>query len=115
MEAYFAGEFLRLSYYGLAFDNDAILYVNILLILLSIVPLNVTTPDLGTVSSYSMHFLKNFIACALNFVDLFIKSSTSSSIGDRYRFCFINRMEAWLAQIPIWRSKLIFIQRCWIL
>lgn len=63
------GEFFRLSYYGLAFDTTAILYVNALFILLSILPLTINTSKPYQKGMAILYFICNFIAIAFNFID----------------------------------------------
>ena len=62
-------EFLDLSYYGLAFDTTAILYVNLLFILFSILPFKKNTNKGYQKFLWITYFLTNFIAYATNFVD----------------------------------------------
>lgn len=62
-------EFFRLYYYGLAFDTTAILYVNSLFILLSILPLRNTTTKNYQKFLFYLYFVTNLIAYTLNFVD----------------------------------------------
>ena len=62
-------EFFKLSYYGLAFDTAAILYVNMLFILMSIIPLRATTSPLYRKLLFYVYFITNLIAYALNYVD----------------------------------------------
>ncbi|TDU39685.1 phosphoglycerol transferase MdoB-like AlkP superfamily enzyme [Gelidibacter sediminis] len=69
LEVHSAGAFFKLSYYGLAFDTAAILYVNLLFILLSIVPLRVTTAPWYGKFLMVVYFVTNLVAYALNFVD----------------------------------------------
>ncbi|OBX22006.1 phosphoglycerol transferase MdoB-like AlkP superfamily enzyme [Gelidibacter algens] len=69
LEVHSVSEFFRLSYYGLAFDTAAILYVNLLFILLSIIPLRVTTSSWYRKLLLYVYFSTNLIAYALNFVD----------------------------------------------
>lgn len=62
-------EFLRLSYYGLAFDTTAILYVNGLFILLSILPFFINTkPSYQNILFY-VYFTTNLFFYSFNFVD----------------------------------------------
>lgn len=63
-------EFLRLSYYGLAFDTTAILYVNMLFIVLSVLPLKKNTSQGYQRFLFYLYFGMNLIAYATNFVDL---------------------------------------------
>ncbi len=62
-------EFFRLYYYGLAFDTTAILYVNSLFILLSILPIRGTTSKKYQKLLIYTYFITNLIAYSLNFVD----------------------------------------------
>ena len=62
-------EFLNISYYGIAFDTTAILYVNSLFVLLSILPLFVNTTRKYQKFLRYVYFTLNFIAYATNFVD----------------------------------------------
>ena len=64
------GTFLELSYYGLAFDTTAILYVNLLFIVCSILPLKVNTNRGYQKGLWFLYFAFNLIAYATNFVDL---------------------------------------------
>ena len=60
----------KIFYYGLAFDNCAIMYTNLLFILLSLLPLWVnTTPKFQKVVFWS-YFIPNTIAYATNFIDV---------------------------------------------
>ncbi|WP_316635760.1 LTA synthase family protein [uncultured Flavobacterium sp.] len=62
-------EFISLCYYGLAFDTTAILYVNLLFILLSVIPLWRNT-NLGYQKIlFYLYFGTNLIAYATNFID----------------------------------------------
>ena len=63
------GAFLRLCYYGLAFDTTAILYVNSLFILLSILPLKINTNTSFQKSLFYLYFVTNLLAFATNFID----------------------------------------------
>ena len=62
-------EFFRLYYYGLAFDTTAILYVNSLFILLSIIPIRFTASIKYQKMLLYTYFITNLIAYSLNFVD----------------------------------------------
>src|SRR5436190_1731202 len=62
-------EFLKLSYHGLAFDTTAILYVNILFIVVSILPLFVNTKEKFQNFLFGLYFSTNLIAYATNFID----------------------------------------------
>ncbi len=63
------GEFFSLSYYGLIFDTAAILYLNLLFILLSILPLFINTNRGYQKLLFYVYFTFNLIGYALNFVD----------------------------------------------
>lgn len=62
-------EFISLCYYGIAFDTTAILYVNLLFILLSIIPLYRNTTASYQKVVFYVYFTTNLIAYATNFVD----------------------------------------------
>lgn len=73
-----AGEFLRLSYYGLTFDTAAILYLNSVFILFSILPLFVNTSRGYQKFIFYVYFSFNLIGYALNFVDFIYYKYTFS-------------------------------------
>jgi len=62
-------DFFDLSYYGLAFDTTAILYVNLLFILFSILPSKRNTNSGYQKFIWIVYFASNLIAYATNFVD----------------------------------------------
>jgi len=64
-----ASNFFRLSYYGIAFDTTAILYINGLFILASILPLKINTSYVFQKYLFYVYFVFNLIAYATNFVD----------------------------------------------
>ena len=62
-------DLLSLCYYGLAFDTSAILYVNVLFIVLSILPFTKNT-NLGYQKGlFYLYFITNLIAYSTNFID----------------------------------------------
>lgn len=62
-------DFLSLCYYGLAFDTTAILYVNMLFILFSILPFLKNTTAGYQKFLFYLYFSTNLLAYATNFVD----------------------------------------------
>ena len=62
-------EIFRLCYYGLRFDTSAIVYVNSIFILLSILPFYKTSTRLYQKFLFYIYFLFNSIAISLNFID----------------------------------------------
>ncbi|ASU33843.1 LTA synthase family protein [Mucilaginibacter xinganensis] len=60
----------RLYYYGIAFDTTALLYINSLFIILSILPLTVNTRPGYQKGLAILYFVTNFLALATNFVDI---------------------------------------------
>ena len=80
------GEYLALNYHGLAFDTAAILYTNLLFILLSLLPLYINTTKNYQKFLMWVYFIFNFIALSLNFIDFiyykFTFSRTTSAIMD---------------------------------
>jgi phosphoglycerol transferase MdoB-like AlkP superfamily enzyme len=63
-------EFLQISYHGLVFDTTAILYVNGLFILLSILPFFINTKPKYQKGLFYLYFISNLFFYAFNFVDL---------------------------------------------
>lgn len=61
---------LKLCYFGMAFDTTALLYVNSLFILLSILPLTINTRPGYQKGITILYFVSNFLAYATNFVDI---------------------------------------------
>ncbi|AMR31089.1 sulfatase [Mucilaginibacter sp. PAMC 26640] len=62
--------FLKLCYYGIAFDTTALLYINILFIVLSILPLTVNTNPGFQKGLGILYFITNLLAYATNFIDI---------------------------------------------
>lgn len=62
-------EYFSLAYHGIAFDTTAILYVNALFILLSLVPVVVNTGRGYQKFLFWLYFITNGIAYAMNFGD----------------------------------------------
>jgi phosphoglycerol transferase MdoB-like AlkP superfamily enzyme len=62
-------DFASLSYYGLAFDTTAILYVNLLFIVLSIFPLWKNTSQGYQKFLFYLYFGSNLITYATNYID----------------------------------------------
>lgn len=63
-------EYLKLSYYGTAFDTTAILYVNSVFILLSIIPIVINTKKNYQKFLFFWYFITNGITYAFNFGDI---------------------------------------------
>ncbi|HEY0092640.1 MAG TPA: LTA synthase family protein, partial [Flavobacterium sp.] len=63
------GEFFQLYWHGLVFDTTAILYINSLFILLSILPLVVNTRSWYQKVLLWLYFVTNLLAYATNFID----------------------------------------------
>jgi phosphoglycerol transferase MdoB-like AlkP superfamily enzyme len=62
-------DYFSLSYHGIAFDTTAILYVNALFILLSIIPVIINTTKVYQKVLFWIYFMTNGIAYAMNFGD----------------------------------------------
>ena len=62
-------EYFKLAYHGTAFDTTAILYVNALFILLSLVPLVINTKKGYQKVLFWVYFITNGVAYAMNFGD----------------------------------------------
>jgi phosphoglycerol transferase MdoB-like AlkP superfamily enzyme len=63
-------EFFRLSYHGLAFDTTAILYVNLLFIVLSVLPFTINDSIKYQKFLFYVYFSTNLLAFSTNFIDL---------------------------------------------
>ncbi len=63
-------DYFSLSYHGIAFDTTAILYVNALFILLSIVPVIINTQKGYQKFLFWLYFITNGITYAMNFGDM---------------------------------------------
>ncbi|MBS1533925.1 MAG: sulfatase-like hydrolase/transferase [Bacteroidetes bacterium] len=63
-------EFARLCYYGIPFDTTAILYVNMLFIVCSIIPVKKATTVSYQKFLFYLYFATNLLAYATNFIDL---------------------------------------------
>lgn len=71
-------EYLKLAYHGTAFDTTAILYVNALFILLSLLPLVINTKKGFQKVLFWIYFLTNGVAYSMNFGDfIYYKFSQS--------------------------------------
>ncbi|HCM33631.1 LTA synthase family protein [Chryseobacterium sp.] len=62
-------DYLKLAYHGTAFDTTAILYVNALFILLSLLPLVINTKKVFQKVLFWLYFITNGLAYAMNFGD----------------------------------------------
>ena len=77
-------DFLKLSYYGLAFDTTALLYVNLLFIVFSIMPFWKNTTFGYQKFLFYLYFITNIFAYATNFIDFIyykfslVRSTTAS-------------------------------------
>jgi phosphoglycerol transferase MdoB-like AlkP superfamily enzyme len=71
-------DFLALSYYGLAFDTTAILYINLLFILFSILPFWKNTSQSYQRYLFYLYFATNLLAYSFNFVDFIYYKYTQS-------------------------------------
>lgn len=63
-------DYFSLSFHGIAFDTTAILYVNALFILLSIIPVIINTKKSYQTFLFWLYFITNGIAYAMNFGDM---------------------------------------------
>ena len=63
-------EYLNLAYRGIAFDTTAILYVNSLFILLSIIPIVINTKKVYQKILFYIYFITNGITYGMNFGDI---------------------------------------------
>ena len=63
------GQFLKLAYHGLVFDTTAIIYINSLFIVLSILPLFINTHRYFQRVLFYLYFITNLLAISTNFLD----------------------------------------------
>lgn len=63
------GQYLKYAYYGTAFDVVAVLYINVLFIFLSLIPLGTNTREWYQKFLFWVYFLLNGIGYAMNFGD----------------------------------------------
>ncbi|QHN65268.1 LTA synthase family protein [Bergeyella cardium] len=79
-------DYLNAAYYGTAFDTTAILYVNALFILLSLIPLVINTRKGYQQMLFWVYFLMNGLAYSMNFGDFvyfkFSQSRLTSAVLD---------------------------------
>ena len=64
------GALLMLCYHGVAFDTTALLYINSLFIILSVLPLKVNTSVRFQKGLAILYFITNLLAYATNFIDI---------------------------------------------
>lgn len=64
------GDFFRLAFYGLLFDTTAIIYVNLLFIFISVLPLLINTKKCFQKILFWVYFGFNIPAYLLNFIDI---------------------------------------------
>tara|TARA_B100000965_G_scaffold37054_1_gene27355 strand:+ start:2197 stop:4107 length:1911 start_codon:yes stop_codon:yes gene_type:complete len=80
------GEFLQLSFIGLTFDTSAILYVNAIFIIFSLLPLKKISSKQNQRFLFYLYFLSNSLAYATNFFDFiyykFSQSRLTTTIFD---------------------------------
>ena len=62
-------DYISISYHGFAFDTTAILYVNSLFILLSLIPIVINTKKYYQKFLFYLYFITNGIAYGMNFGD----------------------------------------------
>ena len=111
-------QYLELSYYGLAFDTTAILYTNLLFILLSVLPFKINTERKYQKFLMWIYFIFNGIGISVNFLDFiyyrFTYSRSTSSIVEILKnesntgsllFRFIG---------TYWHVYLLFILTIWV-
>ena len=62
-------DFIKLCYHGLAFDTTSILYANALFIILSVLPLVITTKKGFQKFLFYLYFITNLLLYVTNFID----------------------------------------------
>lgn len=107
------GEFLYISFRGLSFDTTAILYVNLLFILLSFLPLFINTGKGYQKMVLWVYFTTNLLAYATNFIDFvyypytYTRSTVAAleSIGNESNKLLL----AWSFIVDYWHVFLLFL------
>jgi len=111
-------EFFRLTYYGIAFDTSGILYVNLLFILLSILPLFINTTEKFQKIITWTYFITNGLAYATNFVDFIyfkfnLTRSASNSLetltNEENKFVLVSGF-----LVRYWHVLLLFVLLMWL-
>lgn len=74
-------EYLKIAYYGTAFDTTAILYVNAVFILLSLIPLTINTKKSYQKFLFWVYFTLNSLAYLMNFGDMIYFSFSGSRLN----------------------------------
>jgi phosphoglycerol transferase MdoB-like AlkP superfamily enzyme len=95
IEIFSIAEFFKLAYHGLAFDTTAILYINGLFILFSVLPLVINTKKGYQTFLFYLYFITNLLLYAFNFVDFIY-----------YRFIFGRSTRASLESLENESNKL---------
>lgn len=63
------GQLIQLCFYGLKFDTTIILYINILFIVLSVIPIKKITTKAYQKFLFYLYFITNSLAISFNFID----------------------------------------------
>ena len=111
-------DFLELCYYGFAFDTTAILYVNILFIVLSILPFKKNTTAGYQKFLWILYFTTNLLAYSTNFVDFiyykFTYARTTTAVLNVIEH-EVNLSKLFLSFIvDFWYVVLLFIFSSWL-
>ncbi len=93
------GEFMSLCWHGLVFDTTAILYINSLFILVSVLPFKINTSVVYQRSLFYLYFVTNIVAFATNFIDFIY-----------YRFNFGRSTVAMMDSIAHESNKLLLFK-----
>ncbi len=96
------GTLLKLCYYGIAFDTTALLYINSLFIILSILPLTVNTRPGFQKGITILYFITNLLVYATNFVDIVY-----------YRFSQVRSTRATLDLLVDENNKKMLFEHFW--
>lgn len=105
-------QYLKISYHGLAFDTTAILYVNMLFVALSLLPLFINTRHWYQRLLFYVYFGSNLLAYVLNFVD-FIYYKYNFTRTTRAVWSVLENEENWFAMffrfmLSYWHVYLLF-------
>lgn len=110
--------FFKLSFFGLSFDATAILYVNSLFILLSVIPYKRAARHAYQSKISFAYFIPNFLALALNCIDIAYYRYTYVRSGVSIFESLVNEENKLLLTknfiVNFWHIFLWFFALCWI-
>ncbi|WP_282786826.1 LTA synthase family protein [Flavobacterium croceum] len=111
-------DFLSLSIHGLAFDSTAILYTNLLFIVLSILPFYINTKNSFQKILFYLYFITNLLVYATNFIDFIYYKYTFNRSTRASLDTLENEQNKWLLFsnfiIRYWHVFTLFFILCFV-